>query len=57
MIDVILWIAGGLFLLLGALLCFLSWLRMLDDDSKMRRDLKHRCNHKWQGGHGNGGHA
>jgi hypothetical protein len=49
MIEIVLWVAGGLFFLAGALICFMAWLRMLDDDSKVRRDLKHRCHRKWQG--------
>ena len=33
----------------AVLIGFTAWLRLLDDEDKVRRDLKHRCHHKWQG--------
>lgn len=49
MIEFVLWMAGGVVVLSGLLVCFVAWLRMLDDDNKMRRDMKHHCHHKWRG--------
>ena len=49
MIEAVAWVAGGVFALCVLMVCFTAWLRLLDDDAKIRRDLKHRCHHKWQG--------
>jgi len=55
MIETILWMAGGSLLTIAALVCYAAYVGMLDEDTKVRRDEKHRNHHKWQGGHGHQG--
>jgi hypothetical protein len=49
MSEAVLWLAGGALVGFVGLVCFTAWLGLLDDDSKVRRDLKHRGHHKWTG--------
>lgn len=47
MIETVLWLAGGAFVVLAVLVTYAAWSGMLDEDDKLRRDEKHRNHHKW----------
>lgn len=52
MIETIVCVAVGVLAVLVALICYAACIGLLDEDSKLRRDEKHRNHHRWQGGHG-----